>query len=122
MEPHPAGAPQAPRGDRVKVARLYRFRASHSLPGVAGYDQPHEHDYTVEVVAEGSLDKDGMVIDTQLMDDLMEPLCHSLEDSDLNDFASPSTVENLADAFAAHAPDADQITVWEDDDRWGQAP
>lgn len=112
----------------MKVARRYKFHAYHSLPGVKDYDKPHEHDYTVEVVVDGALtgDKYGWIVDTAVVDAMYEPLCENLHDTDLNGWADPSTVENLARRFRAEGPDQLQarmtVTVWEDDDRWGQAP
>ena len=114
----------------MKVARLYRFTASHSLPGVAGYDKPHEHDYTVEVAVDGAgfwtKEPSAMLVDTQVLDDVYEPLCAEFEGTNVNDTVDPSTVENLARYFRTKGPDQLQIrltvTVWEDDDRWGQAP
>lgn len=114
----------------MKVACLYRFKASHSLPGVAGYDQPHEHDYTVEVVVDGGPWKknEGMVVDTQALDDEWETMRGWLDGQDLNMVfrGMTTTVENLARRFrftlAKAVPARLTVTVWEDDDRWGQAP
>lgn len=110
----------------MKVARLYRFKARHSLEGVAGYDHMHEHDYTVEiVVSQFNVPKDGFVIDTQRIDNLMDPLARNLTGTNLNDFVCPSTVENLALEFRARLHNALKtqhgitVKVWEDNDRWG---
>lgn len=115
----------------MKVARRYKFRASHSLPGVAGYDTEHWHDYTVEVVVEGEVDRpEGMVLDTGSLDDVAAVIFPALDGTNLNDSMTfPTTVENLAgrwwSVFAS--PQSSYglpvtVTVWEDDDRWGQAP
>ncbi len=111
----------------MKVARLYRFHAFHSLPGVPGYDKPHDHDYTVEVVVDGSMkDRDSMIIDTGFLDEVYEPLCREFEGINVNDSVEPSTVENLARWFRTKGPDQLQmrltVRVWEDNDRWGEAP
>lgn len=116
----------------MKVARLYRFHGSHSLPGVPGYDKPHEHDYTVEVMADEAdgpnPDYEGMVIDTQVLDDIAAKVIHPLDSTDLNEHFQPSTVEEIAERlrneFIDRVYGVGQITVtvWEDNDRWGQAP
>lgn len=122
----------------MKVARLYTFTATHSLPGVPGYDEPHGHRYTVEVVVEagtmhnGETDDltNGMIVDTQAIDDVIEPVCADLEGKFLNDeIGSPTTVENLArwflgvcDIDTGELDDLSYVVVWEDDDRWGSAP
>jgi 6-pyruvoyl-tetrahydropterin synthase len=112
----------------VKVARLYRFTARHFLPGVAGYDQPHEHDYTIEVVAKGGWHTDahlGMVVDTAQMDKVWKGQ-PTLDGRDLNEvFDFATTVENLAFHFhrqfrAIACPVL--VRVWEDNDLWGEAP
>ncbi len=111
----------------MKVARRYFFHASHSLPDVPGYDKPHEHDYTVEVVAEGEYNEaTGMIVDTAMLDEHFQPLCSALENTDLNVSVQPSTVERLAQGlaqgFMAEAPFNVSVRVWEDNNRWGQAP
>jgi 6-pyruvoyl-tetrahydropterin synthase len=112
----------------MKVARRYFFDASHSLPGIEGYDHEHGHRYTVEVAVGPSMDEEtGMVVDTALLDGIYEPLCESLQDTNLNESVGIfTTVENLADWFRrkvyAEINNGCSVTVWEDDDRWGQAP
>lgn len=110
----------------MKVARRYFFTATHYLPGVKGYDLPHKHHYTVEVVAEGARhDKTGMVIDTERFDLIAERLLDPLDGENLNGVMRfRTTVERLAEHFLLvfRSEGATQVTVWEDDDRWAQAP
>jgi hypothetical protein len=68
-----------------------------------------------------------MVVDTQKLDDELDPLCRELEGKNLDkaiDLGVPSTVENLANYFLLRCPSCaplhTQVTVWEDDNRWGQ--
>jgi 6-pyruvoyl-tetrahydropterin synthase len=109
----------------IEVARRYFFVATHSLPGVEGYDEEHGHRYTIEVVARGSsLDGEGMVIDTAALDRIFEPMVKGWSGSNLNDYFAPSTVEVIADELLGevdHLPNAYAVTVWEDDERWGRA-
>ncbi len=116
----------------MKVARLYRFKARHSLPGVAGYDHEHEHTYTVEIVCADDEfgpkpDYEGMVIDTQVLDDFAALVIKPLAGTDMNRSFQPSTVEEIAEGLRNKLLDGIDslrvtVTVWEDNDRWGQAP
>jgi hypothetical protein len=96
------------------VARLYRFRATHSLPDFPEpWCFPHQHDYTVEIVAEGGMPTDSL-------DKLFAP--GRLEGKDMNGIADPSTVEHLAERFLGSMPiEVVAVTVWEDRARWGRA-
>lgn len=110
-----------------QVARLYRFRGRHHVPSLPfPWCEPHEHDYTVEVVARGGLP---VVVSTDLIDVawreygfLPSPPTHDLSDA----FgAENTTVETLANHWltllAADIPEVSRVTVWEDDTRWGSA-
>jgi 6-pyruvoyl-tetrahydropterin synthase len=114
----------------IEVARRYRFTATHSLPGVPGYDEEHEHLYTVEVVASADLpaggDPPGMVVDTAEIDRVLEPHVEAWRGTSLDDaFTVPTTVENIANALlvlvSSSVPQVSSVRVWEDEDRWGAA-
>lgn len=94
------------------VGRLYRFRATHSLPDFPPpWRFPHEHDYTIEVEAPGGTPTD-----------ILDKMDFSVyEGEDLNAIFESTTVEALADAFLAEIPEATAVTVWEDRQRWGRA-
>jgi 6-pyruvoyl-tetrahydropterin synthase len=103
------------------VARLYKFEATHHVEGLADpWRSPHGHGYTVEVVAEG---EGPLVVDTDVLDAAWAPLAERLEGADLNEaVGGPTTVEDLAMRLLKEFPwPARQVTVWEDDDRWGRA-
>jgi 6-pyruvoyl-tetrahydropterin synthase len=98
------------------VGRVYRFRAVHSLPDFREpWCFPHEHDYRVEVEAEGG-------VDTDRLDRVWEGIDITV---DLNAFVTPSTVEAIAEKillrFIEFVPEMHMVTVWEDDARWGRA-
>lgn len=112
------------------VARRYTFSATHHLDGLPPpYCDPHSHLYTVEVVAEGELDDDGMVIDTAALDARWDEYRRHFEGQDLNVTLrddGPTTVEQISDNLL-HVFRRDvsemvvEVTVWEDSDRWGRA-
>jgi 6-pyruvoyl-tetrahydropterin synthase len=115
--------PKTPSVTRA-VARRYTFSAHHHVEGLAEpWCSDHWHDYTVEIVAEQQALADGsMVIDTDELDRVWKTE-FAFEGRDLNDMTPTSTtVEALAAWILYHFPDVvREVTVWEDDDRWGRA-
>jgi len=98
---------------KTTVARIYRFRATHSLPDFESpWCHPHQHDYTVELVAEGGTSTDEL-------DRLWA--WGAFNDQDLNESFEPSTVENIASVLLNASPLLLSVTVWEDKQRWGRA-
>ncbi len=105
-----------------QVARRYRFRGRHHVPSLpAPWCEPHEHDYTVEVVARGDLP---VVVCTDTLDAEWERVRPVFALTDAYDPES-TTVEALSARWLAdlHAavPEVFRVVVWEDDDRWGAA-
>ncbi len=114
-----------------QVARLYRFRGRHYVPSLPfPWCEPHEHDYTVEVVVDGD---PPVVVDTDLLDAAWEETCSRSSGSltgravDLTEGrgAENTTVEALSAEWLAAmnlaVPGVSRVTVWEDDSRWGSA-
>jgi hypothetical protein len=102
---------------RVTVTRTYRFRAQHSLPQEYGvpWSYPHEHDYTVDIEAEGGTPTDEL-------DRWWEPW--SLDGAMLNAIEAfgHTTVEDIACALLEHAPaEVLAVSVCEDQARSGTA-
>jgi 6-pyruvoyltetrahydropterin/6-carboxytetrahydropterin synthase len=99
----------------VRVTRRYRFAASHRLDspalspeenrklyGKCNNPYGHGHDYAIEISVEGPLNADGLVVDRQALDQLVEErilrlLDHRNLNQDVPEFqqAVPTT-ENLA--------------------------
>lgn len=95
----------------TEVARIYRFRGVHSLPGFdPPWCYPHQHDYTVEVVVAG---------DTPT-DDVDKAWFLHAPSADIDSHYQPSTVENIALVLLRQL-NAVRVTVWEDQARWGRA-
>jgi 6-pyruvoyl-tetrahydropterin synthase len=109
------------------VARRYFFRAKHHVAGLpAPWCDPHQHDYTVEVVAEHQGLAVSMVVDTDRLDATWGGLADDLSDSSLNDTTpTTTTVEDLSawllGVFSTAHPAVREVTVWEDASRWGRA-
>ena len=99
---------------KTTVARLYRFRATHSLPDFPEpWCFPHQHDYTVEVVAEGGTDTDEL--------DFIWAENGFQDGLDLNETVDVTTVERIADVILTSHESLIAVTVWEDQARWGRA-
>ncbi len=100
---------------KTTVGRTYRFRAVHSLPDFPEpFNHPHQHDYTVELVASGGLDTD--LLDEWWMSRGL------VNDEAMDNRFRPSTVENIAELLLGDCPSSVlSVTVWEDKQRWGKA-
>jgi 6-pyruvoyl-tetrahydropterin synthase len=102
----------------VRIGRRYRFVAEHHVSGLPEpWCSPHPHDYTVEVVFEGS---PPLGVNHEALDAKWETLRQIVEGADLNDVYGATTVEALAAEWRWFF-DADEVTVWEDDNRWATA-
>lgn len=99
------------------AGRLYRFQAVHSLPDFPPpWSRTHGHHYTVEVAGD---------FNHEAADALWDEMKSLYEYGDLNDVLVPTTVEALAHHFLGEFATVEgirQVTVWEDDNRWGRAP
>ncbi len=99
----------------MRVTRRYRFAASHRLDspalsaeenrklyGKCNNPYGHGHDYSLEISVEGPLNADGMVVDRQALDRLVEErvlrlLEHKNLNRDVPEFERVvPTTENLA--------------------------
>jgi 6-pyruvoyltetrahydropterin/6-carboxytetrahydropterin synthase len=102
----------------VRLTRRYRFAASHRLDspalsaeenrklyGKCNNPYGHGHDYSLEISVEGPLNADGMVVDRQALDRLVEErilrlLDHKNLNQDVPEFEGVvPTTENLASAI-----------------------
>jgi 6-pyruvoyl-tetrahydropterin synthase len=113
-----------------EVARRYQFIATHHVPGLPEpWSIPHQHLYTVEVIARGV---GSLIVDTDDMDrrwDEIRPnpfgdIAHGA-DLDQEYGAANTTVEALATrwlrGFRERLPMVARVVVWEDESRWGSA-
>jgi 6-pyruvoyltetrahydropterin/6-carboxytetrahydropterin synthase len=102
----------------VRLTRRYRFAASHRLDspalsaeenrklyGKCNNPYGHGHDYSLEISVEGPLNADGMVVDREALDGLVEErilrlLDHKNLNQDVPEFEGVvPTTENLASAI-----------------------
>lgn len=86
------------------IATRYEFCSAHSLPHVPDTHKckrVHGHNYTVEIIINGQLRPDGMILDFFELDDLMAPLVKQVDHFYLNDIPGLDnpTAENIAAWF-----------------------
>jgi len=83
----------------MKVGRTFYFDASHHLPAYKGKcEQLHGHTYRLDVVIEGAIGKEGMVLDFNEIERIVEStILEKLDHQDLNAVLKNPTAENIAE-------------------------
>ena len=83
----------------MNVGRTFYFDASHHLPAYKGKcEQLHGHTYRLDVVIEGAVGKEGMVLDFNEIGRLVESaVIEKLDHQDLNELIKNPTAENIAE-------------------------
>lgn len=78
----------------LAVCRRYTFEAAHQLEWHRGKcRQLHGHSYVLEVEVVGLLDANGVVVDFEDVDRLVEPVVQRLDHTFLNDVIGNPTAE-----------------------------
>lgn len=93
------------------------------------WNQPHDHHYTVEVVAARRYLTTGLVVDTDVLDQIWTDLGLARDGHivNLNDLFGEfgTSVEwlstELFQKFKTKVKEIVEVTVWEDNNRWGSA-
>ena len=82
----------------MKIGREFYFDAAHFLPEYKGKcEQVHGHTYKLEVIIEGELHKDGMVMDFKHLKEIVTKIIlENLDHKTLNDLFENPTAENIA--------------------------
>ena len=109
------------------------FVARHYLVGgnFGGEEEPHSHDYRVEVVVEGdTLDEHGFLVDIKKLEDELGRLVDRFENRMLNDFPEFEGVnpgceafarvmaENLRERLGGESILALMVKIWENEEAW----
>ena len=96
--------------ERLRVAKVFEFSAAHYLPGYGGKcANMHGHTWWVELMVEGAVGQDGMVLDFLGLKKVVEPWIERLDHHVLNE------VEGL------EMPTAENIVLWFRD-LWNSSP
>ncbi len=112
------------------VSAFRRFRAMHWMPmGKEEERAPHEHDYRIEVRAEGrSLSRDGFLVDIDVLKGGLDDLVEGLSGKSVNELPElrglPPSLENFAAAartallrrLNTEALESITVTLWESED------
>jgi len=107
----------------MRLGREFIFDAAHILPGYKGKcAQVHGHTYTLEVVVEGGVKKDGMVIDFATLQDIVETeVIKHLDHQMLNDHIENPTAEHLVEWIYQRLKgklSVYSIKLWEGPGKW----
>ena len=66
----------------MQISKQFKFPMGHRLTfHKEKCYNPHGHNYTVEAIIEGDVDKDGMVIDFDYLDNILSPTIAKLDHS-----------------------------------------
>ena len=82
----------------MRAGRRFHFDAAHFLPEYEGKcEELHGHTYTLDVVVEGELNKEGMVMDfNKLKGVVKKNVLDKLDHKNLNEIFQNPTAENIA--------------------------
>ena len=109
----------------TRIGRTYRFESAHYLPLVPeGHKcrNLHGHNYRVEIVVRGKLDKRGFVKDFAEIDAEIMPLIKSLDHRLLNEVEGLEnpTAEIIASWFFCRISQCESVRVYENDESWAE--
>ena len=107
----------------MKICREFTFDAAHPLENYKGKcEQLHGHTYKLEVVVEGEVKKNGMVMDfAQLKKIVEKQIIEKLDHSNLNNHTPNPTAEKIAEwIYTRLKKDIPlrSIKLWEGEGKW----
>jgi len=110
----------------MKVCREFTFDAAHYILDDKGSpcEEPHGHTYKLEIVIDGPVGEDGMVMDfTEIKRIVNEKIMPQIDHKNLNELIENPTAENIAlwifDALKSHMNVA-SVKVWEGEGKWAE--
>ncbi len=107
----------------MRLCREFYFDAAHYIPNYKGKcEQLHGHTYKLEVVVEGAVRKDGMVIDFVKMKDIVEEtIIEKLDHQSLNELFENPTAEHIlqwiSEQLKTRLP-VSSLKLWEGQGKW----
>ncbi len=107
----------------MKVGRTFYFDAAHYLPRYKGKcEQPHGHTYRLDVVVDGKMSEDGMVIDfNDLKKTVQDKVIERLDHQDLNKIFDDPTAEKMAQWIFKQLKselNVSSVKLWEGHGKW----
>ena len=109
---------------RTRVTRTFSFEAAHRLDWHPGKCRNlHGHSYRLDVSVEGALDANGVVLDFDTLQDVVQSqVIDEWDHRDLNEVLDNPTAELLAhrawELLAAAGLDLAALRLWETADSW----
>jgi len=108
----------------MKIAREFYFDSAHSLPKYEGAcERFHGHTYKMEIVVEGNVKKDGMVLDfTDLKKIVEEKILTVIDHRNLNEILKQPTAEHITEWIFSNLkkdlPSLCSVKLWEGRGKW----
>ena len=107
----------------MRLCREFYFDAAHHLPNYKGKcENLHGHTYKLEIVMEGDVKKDGMVIDFVKLKTIVEAeVLEKLDHHELNSLVENPTAEHIVDWIAGRLQGklpVVSIKLWEGQRKW----
>jgi len=109
----------------MRVGRVFHFDAAHRLPDYRGRcESLHGHTYRLEVVVEGDVKGDGMVLDFKRLGEVVSAeVLDKLDHQDLNSIIKNPTTENIVEwiheRLKGRLP-LHSVRLWEGEGKWAE--
>jgi len=109
-----------------RIGRTYHFESAHYLPLVPDGHKcknMHGHNYRIDIVMQGELDRRGFIKDFAEIDEQVLPLIRKVDHRVLNDIEGLQnpTAETIAAWFLQRIPGCEKVRVYENDNCWAEA-
>jgi 6-pyruvoyltetrahydropterin/6-carboxytetrahydropterin synthase len=107
----------------MRLCREFYFDAAHYIPHYIGKcEKLHGHTYKLEVVIEGNVKKDGMVVDFAKMKEIVETsVIEKLDHQALNELFENPTAEHILEWISLQLKTKiplSSIRLWEGQGKW----
>jgi 6-pyruvoyltetrahydropterin/6-carboxytetrahydropterin synthase len=108
----------------MKLGLTDHIDCAHFLPGHPKCGQLHGHTYKVEIIIDGEVGSDGMVVDFDRIKSDLRTVLDTYDHRSLNDFLEVPSVENICAMLRAKLEErlrfAFVLRVWEGDGKWAE--
>lgn len=113
--------------DNMKVGREFHFDSAHSIEGRKKCGRIHGHTYRLEIVVEGDLAENDMVIDFgELKEIVNENIINKLDHQILDDIVDNPTAESISNwiynrlkkSFEDRDVNISSVKLWEGKNKW----
>jgi len=107
----------------MKLGRIFYFDAAHHICDYKGdCERIHGHTYKLEIVVEGKVEKDGMVMDFKDLKEIVsENVLKKLDHQDLNEVLDNPTAEHIVEwiwkKLKKKIP-LYSVELWEGEGKW----